>query len=74
VTANLGLELAKMEKMLLIDGDLASGNLAPRFGLEYNSRPSRHIVGKGKSTKNWSRIIKQLNKETVVWKSFSQTL
>lgn len=48
VTANLGIQLAKMgKKVLLIDGDLASGNLALHFGLE-RTTPALHDILSGK--------------------------
>lgn len=48
VTANLGIEIAKREKkVLLIDGDLASGNLALHFGLE-KTTPALHEILSGK--------------------------
>jgi septum site-determining protein MinD len=59
VTANLGLELAKMEKkVLLIDGDLASGNLALHFGLE-RSTPALHDILSGK-VKNVEKAVQKL--------------
>jgi septum site-determining protein MinD len=59
VTANLGLELAKLEKkVLLIDGDLASGNLALHFGLE-KTTPVLHDILSGK-IKNVEKAVQRL--------------
>ena len=59
VTANLGIELAKMEKkVLLIDGDLASGNLALHFGLE-RTTPALHDILSGK-VKDLERAVQKL--------------
>ncbi len=61
VTANLGIELAKMEKkVLLIDGDLASGNLALHFGLE-RTTPALHDILSGK-VKKIEKAVQKLPK------------
>jgi septum site-determining protein MinD len=59
VTANLGIELAKTEKkVLLIDGDLASGNLALHFGLE-KTTPALHDILSGK-VKELEKAVQKL--------------
>jgi len=59
VTANLGIEIAKREKkVLLIDGDLASGNLALHFGLE-KTTPALHDILSGK-VKELEKAVQKL--------------